>query len=106
MYTSSQEKLFFLVLGNHMPIFLEVRRLSLTDGFPLSLPVDIIECMANSDNVIRAGLTPKLRDIPNLPAGPPFSFRFETPPGRQPPPVPPPPSLIWPLTKWPLFYNP
>jgi mannose-6-phosphate isomerase len=27
---------------------------------------DIIECMANSDNVIRAGLTPKLRDIPNL----------------------------------------
>lgn len=28
--------------------------------------VDIIECMANSDNVIRAGLTPKLRDIPNL----------------------------------------
>lgn len=27
---------------------------------------DIIECMANSDNVIRAGLTPKLKDIPNL----------------------------------------
>ncbi|KAF8631319.1 hypothetical protein AX15_002461 [Amanita polypyramis BW_CC] len=27
---------------------------------------DIIECMANSDNVVRAGLTPKLRDIPNL----------------------------------------
>ncbi|KAL1712860.1 RmlC-like cupin domain-containing protein [Schizophyllum commune] len=27
---------------------------------------DIMECMANSDNVIRAGLTPKLRDIPNL----------------------------------------
>jgi mannose-6-phosphate isomerase len=25
--------------------------------------------MANSDNVIRAGLTPKLRDIPNLIAG-------------------------------------
>lgn len=25
--------------------------------------------MANSDNVIRAGLTPKLRDIPNLVAG-------------------------------------
>ncbi|KAF9078462.1 mannos-6-phosphate isomerase [Rhodocollybia butyracea] len=30
---------------------------------------DIIECMANSDNVIRAGLTPKLRDVPNLVAG-------------------------------------
>jgi len=27
---------------------------------------DIMECMAASDNVIRAGLTPKLRDIPNL----------------------------------------
>jgi len=30
---------------------------------------DIVECMANSDNVIRAGLTPKLRDIPNLISG-------------------------------------
>ncbi|CAL1711008.1 unnamed protein product [Somion occarium] len=30
---------------------------------------DIIECMATSDNVIRAGLTPKLRDIPNLISG-------------------------------------
>ena len=30
---------------------------------------DIIECMANSDNVIRAGLTPKLRDIPSLISG-------------------------------------
>lgn len=27
---------------------------------------ECIECMANSDNVIRAGLTPKLRDVPNL----------------------------------------
>ncbi|KZP25490.1 mannos-6-phosphate isomerase [Athelia psychrophila] len=30
---------------------------------------DMMECMANSDNVIRAGLTPKLRDIPNLISG-------------------------------------
>lgn len=30
---------------------------------------DIVECMATSDNVIRAGLTPKLRDIPNLVTG-------------------------------------
>ncbi|KAF8174214.1 mannose-6-phosphate isomerase [Pholiota molesta] len=30
---------------------------------------ECIECMANSDNVIRAGLTPKLRDIPVLVAG-------------------------------------
>jgi len=28
-----------------------------------------MECMATSDNVIRAGLTPKLRDIPNLISG-------------------------------------
>ena len=32
-------------------------------------PSECIECMANSDNVIRAGLTPKLRDIPNLVSG-------------------------------------
>lgn len=30
---------------------------------------DILECMATSDNVIRAGLTPKLRDVPNLVSG-------------------------------------
>ena len=28
-----------------------------------------MECMANSDNVIRAGLTPKFRDVPNLVSG-------------------------------------
>ncbi|KAI6033523.1 hypothetical protein PISMIDRAFT_19613 [Pisolithus microcarpus 441] len=27
---------------------------------------DIIECMANWDNVIRAGLMPKSKDVPNL----------------------------------------
>ncbi|KZT53367.1 mannose-6-phosphate isomerase [Calocera cornea HHB12733] len=27
---------------------------------------DIIECMATSDNVVRAGLTPKIRDVPTL----------------------------------------
>ena len=31
--------------------------------------IDIIETMATSDNVVRAGLTPKLRDIPNLISG-------------------------------------
>jgi len=30
------------------------------------IQTDIMECMANSDNVIRAGLTPKMRDVPNL----------------------------------------
>ncbi|KAF5193483.1 Mannose-6-phosphate isomerase [Thalictrum thalictroides] len=27
---------------------------------------ECIECMATSDNVVRAGLTPKLRDVPTL----------------------------------------
>jgi len=31
-----------------------------------TLTPDIIECMATSDNVVRAGLTPKLRDVPTL----------------------------------------
>ena len=35
----------------------------------MHLVLDIVECMATSDNVIRAGLTPKLRDVPNLVAG-------------------------------------
>lgn len=35
----------------------------------ISTSLDMMECMANSDNVIRAGLTPKLRDIPNLISG-------------------------------------
>ena len=30
------------------------------------LTADIIECMAQSDNVVRAGLTPKLRDVDTL----------------------------------------
>lgn len=35
----------------------------------INLLLDIVETMATSDNVIRAGLTPKLRDVPNLIAG-------------------------------------
>lgn len=27
---------------------------------------DIVECMANSDNVVRGGLTPKFKDIETL----------------------------------------
>ncbi|KAI0057742.1 mannose-6-phosphate isomerase [Artomyces pyxidatus] len=49
---------------------------------------DIMECMANSDNVIRAGLTPKLRDIPNLvstltyAAAPPTKHKVQPSPFR------------------------
>lgn len=42
------------------------------------LVTDIMECMANSDNVIRAGLTPKLRDIPNLVSGLTYSASLPT----------------------------
>ncbi|ESK87995.1 mannose-6-phosphate isomerase [Moniliophthora roreri MCA 2997] len=51
---------------------------------------DIIECMANSDNVIRAGLTPKLIDIPNLIAG--LTYVPGEPERHQVKPVPFPPS--------------
>jgi len=43
---------------------------------------DCVECMANSDNVVRAGLTPKLIDVPTLVAmleyrcGPPDDRKF------------------------------
>lgn len=32
----------------------------------LNIGLDIVETMATSDNVLRAGLTPKTRDVPNL----------------------------------------
>ncbi|WVW80723.1 mannose-6-phosphate isomerase, class I [Kwoniella bestiolae CBS 10118] len=40
---------------------------------------DIIECMATSDNVVRAGLTPKLRDVPTLVE----MLTYESGPGEQ-----------------------
>ncbi len=41
--------------------------LFLAPGIPHAyLNGNIIECMANSDNVVRAGLTPKFKDIPTL----------------------------------------
>ena len=38
----------------------------LTRSFPFSLFLDCIECMACSDNTVRAGLTPKFRDVQTL----------------------------------------
>ena len=57
-----------------MRTFLEVSTTSLKviKKFHMMTPAtglshtECVECMANSDNVIRAGLTPKLRDVPNL----------------------------------------
>ncbi|KAK7062864.1 Mannose-6-phosphate isomerase [Paramarasmius palmivorus] len=53
---------------------------------------DIIECMANSDNVIRAGLTPKLIDVPNLISG--LTYVPGEPERHQVKPTPFPPSSI------------
>ncbi|MBN2012138.1 mannose-6-phosphate isomerase, class I [candidate division KSB1 bacterium] len=39
----------------------------LSTGIPHAyLKGNIVECMANSDNVVRAGLTPKFKDVPTL----------------------------------------
>ena len=35
-------------------------------SIPANREIDIIECMASSDNVVRAGFTPKYQDIPTL----------------------------------------
>ena len=56
----------------------------------LTTASDIIECMATSDNVVRAGLTPKLRDVETLTTmltytyGPADSQRMKPEPFRNP----------------------
>ena len=59
--------------GVFAPILLNYIRLTPGDSFFMGANVphaylsgDCIECMALSDNVVRVGLTPKLRDIPTL----------------------------------------
>ena len=52
---------------NRMRIFREVGTLPVCFHELLyNLYLDIVETMANSDNVIRAGLTPKAKDVANL----------------------------------------
>jgi mannose-6-phosphate isomerase len=67
MCTCNRGKLFFLPLWRYINLDRYVG--SQISGFARVLDylpgiylADIIECMANSNNVIRAGLTPKLRD--------------------------------------------
>ncbi|KAJ1669737.1 Mannose-6-phosphate isomerase [Coemansia sp. RSA 25] len=47
---------------------------------------DCVECMATSDNVVRAGLTPKLRDVPVLVDM--LTYDYGTPEGKLLRPVP------------------
>lgn len=50
-----------------MPTSPAVRHLCVSFGAGIDVwESDIVECMATSDNVVRAGLTPKLRDVPTL----------------------------------------
>ncbi|KAJ3517813.1 hypothetical protein NMY22_g13882 [Coprinellus aureogranulatus] len=63
-------------IGLFCPLLLNVLHLSPGEAIYLGagephayLKGEAIECMANSDNVIRAGLTPKLRDVGNLVRG-------------------------------------
>jgi len=77
---SYQEKLFLELIERYPGdvgllsiFFLKLHRLEkgqamfIPAGVPHAyLKGDIVECMASSDNVIRAGLTPKFKDIPAL----------------------------------------
>jgi mannose-6-phosphate isomerase len=60
-------------IGIFSALFLNYLRLSPGEALYLAanephayLSGDIVECMANSDNVVRAGLTPKLKDVDTL----------------------------------------
>ncbi|KAJ1607216.1 mannose-6-phosphate isomerase [Cryptosporidium canis] len=64
---------FPLDIGIICPILLHYYKLKPGDALYIGagtihsyLSGDCIECMANSDNVVRCGLTPKLKDIPTL----------------------------------------
>lgn len=60
-------------IGVFAPFWLNVQTLAPGEGIFLAanephayLAGDCVECMANSDNVVRAGLTPKHKDVPTL----------------------------------------
>ena len=60
-------------VGVFCPIFMNYVKLNKYEALFMAanephayLKGDCVECMANSDNVVRAGLTPKFRDVENL----------------------------------------
>jgi mannose-6-phosphate isomerase len=66
IYPGADSGLFSLFLLNLIHVK-EGQALFLTSGIPHAyLRGDIVECMANSDNVVRAGLTAKFQDVETL----------------------------------------
>lgn len=68
IYVGPNEPHAYLSGGRHPMIHF---RLSFMKFFTLMFDlkivvIDCMECMACSDNVVRAGLTPKLKDVPTL----------------------------------------
>lgn len=64
---------FPLDIGIISPILLNYHKLNPGDAIYIGagtihsyISGDCLECMANSDNVVRCGLTPKLKDVPTL----------------------------------------
>lgn len=65
-YTKADVGLLSIFLLNHLTLS-KGEAIFLYSGVPHAyLSGNIIECMANSDNVVRAGLTPKFVDVDNL----------------------------------------
>jgi len=78
--------------GAMAPLFLNVLQLEPGQAFFMGanephayLTGEILECMACSDNVVRAGLTPKLKDIPVLVSS--LTYRSGAPDVMNPPPA-------------------
>ncbi|CAH8431826.1 unnamed protein product [Schistosoma haematobium] len=65
MYISSNSYILstFLILKITLSLFLYIIKPNLPHAY---LSGDCVECMASSDNVIRAGLTPKFKDVDHL----------------------------------------
>ncbi|KAL8723873.1 MAG: hypothetical protein Q9181_007114 [Wetmoreana brouardii] len=58
--------LFVLFFLNYVKLAIGEAMFLKADDIHAYLSGDIIECMASSDNVVRAGFTPKFQDIPTL----------------------------------------
>ena len=73
MFLKADDIHAYLSGGMYLPLFLHRLRHSHTS-------TDIIECMASSDNVVRAGFTPKFKDVSTLTSMLTYSY---SPPSEQ-----------------------
>lgn len=66
VYAHADAGLLMIYLLNHITLK-QGQAMFIDAGVPHAyLKGNIVECMANSDNVVRAGLTPKFQDVPRL----------------------------------------